>query len=131
MKIQVTAPGIYNSKGEEIPVGTELDVKTEPTGWAGRYTVIGGKGAAEKVAVTNPDDSPKTKAEPKAEPEKAPEKPAPVGPFTVKDASPGWYAIVDGAGATVGKNVRKADAEAFGALSDEDKAAFAAEHAKD
>lgn len=53
MKIQITGGGIFNSAGEEIPVGTELDVKSEPAGWAGRYTVL--KAATEgKVAVKNP-----------------------------------------------------------------------------
>ena len=52
MKIEIIAPGIYNSKGEEIEVGTELTVKEEPTAWAGRYRVIADtKG---KTPVTNP-----------------------------------------------------------------------------
>lgn len=40
MRIQITAGGIFNGKGEEIPVGTELTVEKEPTGWAGRYSVL-------------------------------------------------------------------------------------------
>ena len=36
MKIWITKGGIFGAKGE-IAVGTELDVKDEPTGWAGRY----------------------------------------------------------------------------------------------
>jgi hypothetical protein len=50
MRIQITAGGIYNSAGKEIPVGTELELKVEPKGWAGRYVVLGDtKG---KTAVT-------------------------------------------------------------------------------
>lgn len=40
MRIEVTAAGIYNGKGQEIPVGTELTVKKEPLAWAGRYRVL-------------------------------------------------------------------------------------------
>jgi hypothetical protein len=40
MRIKITKPGIYGADGE-IPVGTELDVKSEPKGWDGRYEVIG------------------------------------------------------------------------------------------
>ena len=41
MKIEITAGGIFNGAGEEIAIGTVLDVKKEPEGWAGRYRVIG------------------------------------------------------------------------------------------
>lgn len=50
MRIQITAGGIYNAKGEEIPVGTEFTVNDEPKGWAGRYNIISsteGKSAAK------------------------------------------------------------------------------------
>lgn len=53
MKIEITGKGIYGAKGE-IPVGTELTVKDEPTGWAGRYRVISGGETKGKEAVTNP-----------------------------------------------------------------------------
>lgn len=52
MKIEIIAPGIYNSNGEEIEVGTELTVKEEPTAWAGRYRIVAD--AKGKAAVTNP-----------------------------------------------------------------------------
>ncbi|MDO8912304.1 MAG: Rho termination factor N-terminal domain-containing protein [Phenylobacterium sp.] len=62
MKIQITGGGIYGQNGDEIAIGTEFDVKEEPTGWAGRYTVLteGGKG---KVAVVNPEPVDPAKAE--------------------------------------------------------------------
>lgn len=50
MRIKITKPGIFTSKGE-IEVGTELDMKNEPKGWAGRYEVIGR--TAGKTAVNN------------------------------------------------------------------------------
>lgn len=118
MRIQITAGGIYGADGE-IPIGTKLTVKTEPTGWAGRYTVLDGDDAAdEKTAVTNPAGG---GAEGTTEP---------AGPFEAKDKGEGWWAIYDGKGEQVGKSVRKADGEAFNGLSDDDKVAYAAEHAK-
>lgn len=68
MKIRLIAPeglsstGIYGKDGEEMKVGTELTVKEEPKGWAGRYVVISGD-TKEKEPVLNPkktDDTPKT-----------------------------------------------------------------------
>ncbi|MNL59387.1 hypothetical protein D3C87_1831170 [compost metagenome] len=55
---------------------------------------------------------------------------APVGPFTAKEKSPGWWSIFDGADQPVGKSVRKNDLEGFETLSDDDKLAFATESAK-
>lgn len=125
MRVKITKAGIFNSEGREIEVGTELDVKNEPTGWAGRYEVISG-GKAGKTAVTNPGKADK----PGAETPPAPEFVAPVGPFTAKERSPGWWAIYDGKDEAVGKSVRKADLDGFDTLSEEDKAAFSVAHAK-
>lgn len=55
MKIRITSGGIFGAKGE-IPVGTEITVKKEPTEWAGRYTVLDGD-AKGKTAIVNPDNS--------------------------------------------------------------------------
>ncbi|MFT6427986.1 MAG: hypothetical protein ACJAVC_001260 [Brevundimonas sp.] len=119
MRIRITAGGIYDGEGKEIPVGTELDVAdfdvndegqpVEPHPWGGRFVAIGG-GKDGKTAVTN--DQP------------------PVGPFTVVDGGKGWWTIQDGKGEKVGASVREDDAKAFDTMSDDDKAAFAAEHAK-
>lgn len=54
MKIRITSGGIFGAKGE-IPVGTEITIKKEPTEWAGRYTVLDGD--SKKTAITNPDNS--------------------------------------------------------------------------
>ena len=61
MRIEVTAGGIYNGKGEEIAIGAELSVKKEPTAWAGRYRVLAdGK---DKTPVTNTVTEPTTAKE--------------------------------------------------------------------
>jgi hypothetical protein len=65
MKIKITQGGIFGKDGE-IAIGTQLTVKEEPKGWAGRYEVISGGDTEGKKAVTNPapaadkDESPKT-----------------------------------------------------------------------
>lgn len=110
MKIRIKAPytgatlsGIYGADAKEIEIGTELTVKEEPIGWAGRYDILeGGDADEDKAAITNP-------AGPKA-------------PFVAKDKGGGWWAIYDADGKEV-KSLRKDDAEIFNALSDEDKAA--------
>jgi len=113
MKIEITGKGIYgaptkDNKTGEVPVGTVLTVKKEPTGWDGRYRVISedGKGDGKKVAVINPADA--------------------KGPFEAKEKGGGWWAITDADGNAVGKSIKKDDAEIFNALSDEDKAAHVA-----
>ena len=102
MRIRITAGGIYDGDGVEVPVGTEIAVKAEPAGWAGRYTVLsGGKTDDEKVAVTNPA--------------------APVLPLVATDQGGGWWAVTDADGTEWGKKLRKDDAEAFNALTDDEK----------
>lgn len=109
MKIKITAGGIYDGEGKELPVGTELDVADHddatPHPWAGRFETISG-------GAVKPGDA------------------APVGPFTVEDGGKGWWSILDAKGEKVGKGLREDDANAFETLSDDDKAAFAVEHAK-
>jgi len=109
MKIKITAGGIYDGEGKELPVGTELDVADHdaetPHPWAGRFETISG-------GTVKPGDG------------------APVGPFTVEDGGKGWWSILDAKGEKVGKGLREDEAKAFETLSDDDKAAFAVEHAK-
>lgn len=125
MRIKITAGGIYDGEGKEIPVGTEVTVKEEPAVWAGRYEVISGGEKPGKTAVTNPKGGEKPgNDQPLAE------FVAPVGPFTAKEKSPGWWSIFDGADQPVGKSVRKNDLDGFDGLSDDDKLAFATESAK-
>ena len=57
MKVRVTKKGLYGAQGE-IAVGTTVDLKEEPKGWAGKYVVVDDTTSdAEKdgkQAVTNP-----------------------------------------------------------------------------
>ncbi|TBY41591.1 hypothetical protein [Rhizobium leguminosarum] len=51
-----------------------------------------------------------------------PAAPEPKAPFLAKEKTAGWWAIFDADDKQVGGNMRKPDAEAFNAMSDEDKA---------
>lgn len=51
MKIRITAGGIYGANGE-VAIGTELELKEAPKGWAGRYVVIGEGPKDGAVALT-------------------------------------------------------------------------------
>jgi hypothetical protein len=105
MRIEITAGGIYDSNGKEIPVGTELTVKEEPVAWSGRYRVVSsGKG---KTAVTNPAD----------------------GALKAEHHGGGKFNITKGEEVLL-SGMTKADADAFNDLSDEDKAAFVADQKK-
>ena len=53
MRIKIIATGIYGTRGE-LPIGSELDVSEEPTGWAGRYVVITQEPQAPLTADTAP-----------------------------------------------------------------------------
>lgn len=103
MKIEITARGIYDNAGEEIPVGTELTLKDEPTDWVGRYRVVGGD-VSGKTAVTNPAKSDKTG-------------------LRAEHRGGGSYSIMDGDKEIVEK-LSKAEAEEFNALDAEARAKF-------
>lgn len=105
MKIQITAGGIYDGEGKEVPIGTTFDVKDEPRAWKGRYNVVS-EGGEGKTPVTNPDGA--------------------TG-FAVAETSPGWF-VINKDGQAVTKKLRQSDLEGFDGLSDEDKAAFADLH---
>lgn len=147
MKIKFIAPypgavssGIFGADGNEVPIGTVIDVEKEPTDLRGRYEVVEGD-TAGKAAVTNPTDGgPLNKAavttdgeNPKPGAETAPQSltddgssgTAPSVPvYEARDKGEGWWAIYDAAGNQVGKSLRKDDAAAFNSLSAEDKAEF-------
>lgn len=101
VRIKITKGGIFGANGE-ISVGTEIDVKEEPKGWAGRYEVISGGGKG-KTAVTNP-----AKAED--------------GLKAVHNGG-GRYVVKDGDDIVL-TGMSKEDAGAFNDLSDEDKTAY-------
>jgi hypothetical protein len=55
MKIEITEKGVYDAKGERIPVGTEITVKgDEMPGWLKKKARVVGAKPAKAVAVTNP-----------------------------------------------------------------------------
>jgi len=110
-RIKITAGGIYGADGKEIPVGTELTVKAEPTAWAGRYETISGGDAKGKKTVTNPAGG-DAKGDLKAEHHGG-------GKFNITQ---GETVLLSG--------LSKVDADAFNAMSVEDKAAFVADQAK-
>lgn len=110
MKIKITAGGIYNGKGEEIQIGEEFEVKSEPTGWAGRYTVLSGGDTKGKTAVVNPQQS--------------------EAGYAVKDKGGSWFVITKD-GEEVTKSFRKTDLDGFETMSDEDKGAFVELHKKE
>ena len=41
MKVKITAQGIFNGLGKELPIGSVIEVPKEPTAWKGRYEVVG------------------------------------------------------------------------------------------
>ncbi|PZR36485.1 hypothetical protein [Caulobacter segnis] len=105
MDIKITGRGVYGADGE-YEIGTVIaGLEAEPTSIEGRYDVVGDEGA--RVLVTNPAATPAGGA-----------------PYDVRETSPGWFQIYDASGAEVGKKLRKDDAEAFAALTDEEKADF-------
>lgn len=117
MRIKITAGGIHDGEGKEIKIGTELDVADPEVGedgeplaphpWAGRFEVIS-SGRKGKKAVTNPAGDSGLKAEHHGG-----------GKFNVTQ---GEKVLLSG--------LSKDDADAFNALSDDDKAAFVADQTK-
>ena len=122
MRIKIVAGGIFDGEGQEIAVGKEFDIadpelnedgsEVAPHPWAGRFEVIsGGTEAKAKGGKKTPASNPVTvKYEAKAKGD--------------------GFVIVDGDGKEYGAVLTEADAKDFNGLSDEDKAAFATEHAK-
>lgn len=111
MKIRLKAPaglestGIYGKNGEEMAVGTELDLDDEPKGWAGRYDIISGGPLDGSDAVNNSAYSVVTKG--------------------------GGYYVVTKDDEPVTKSLRKDDLEGFDGMSEDDKAAFVELHKKE
>lgn len=111
MRIKITAGGIHDGTGKEIPVGTEIDVADPelnddgeplaPHPWAGRFEVVSGSQQGKTPAVG-------LKAEHHGG-----------GKFNI---TKGEEVLLSG--------LSKADADAFNDLSDDDKAAFVAQAPK-
>lgn len=108
MRIKIVAGGIYDGEGKEIPVGTELDVADVEDGvqhpWAGRFEEISGSRKGKKPATNE-------------------------GGLKAEHHGGGKFNITEGETVLL-SDLSKADADAFNALSDEDKAAFVADQKK-
>jgi|TARA_R100000093_G_scaffold64878_1_gene35837 hypothetical protein len=53
MRIEITGRGIYGRDGE-IPIGTQVDLKSEPLGWRGRYKIVTDDPKSDAQPITNP-----------------------------------------------------------------------------
>lgn len=110
MQILITGAGIYGAEGE-LSIGAKLTLDDEPTAWAGRYQILDADAKPDKVAKA--DAKPDGEADPNY---------VPVGPF-LASGSGAWWDVLDANGTKI-KRLRKADAEAFNGLSEEDRAEF-------
>ena len=55
MKIKITEAGVYDQKGQRVPVGTEITVKGDAIpGWLVNKGRVVAEKPAKAVAVTNP-----------------------------------------------------------------------------
>ena len=54
MRIRITRKGIYNQNGP-VPIGTELDVSDDFTGWANKWTRVDSPNATLEVATPEPE----------------------------------------------------------------------------
>ena len=67
MLIEITRRGVYRSAGEMIPVGAQVEVPDDFTGWANKYRVVSST-AGKTLEVATPKRTRK-KRQPKQEPE--------------------------------------------------------------
>lgn len=102
MRIEITSPGIYGSTGE-VPVGTVIEVKEAPKGLDGKYRVL--DDANGKKAVTNTKDDTAAVS------------------LKAEHHGGGKFNITQGE-TVLASGLSKADADAFNALSDEEKAEY-------
>jgi hypothetical protein len=106
MKLEITQKGVFDANGDEVSVGTVINVKGDsvPAGLLNKCHEIGKapKGAELTVALT--------------------------GPVAVHKGGGSW-SIMNG-DVEVEKGVSKDDADAFNAMSDQEKLDFIAEASK-
>ena len=69
MLIEITRRGVYRSAGEMIPVGTQVEVPDDFTGWANKYRVVS-SGADKTLEVATPK-RPRKKRQAQQEPEQS------------------------------------------------------------
>lgn len=113
MDIRVRKPYPY-----EVRPGV---TRTLPASWTGTVNDVVGQAAIDIGSAVRTDDP--ARVDP-------PTFTPPVGPFAVKEKGPGWWILTDGPGEQIGKAIRKTELDGFDGFSDEDKLAFAIEHAK-
>ena len=109
MRIKITGGGIYDGEGNEIPVGTEIDVADHdadpPHPWAGRFENISGSKKGKTPATGD-------------------------GALKAEHHGGGKFNITQGETVLL-SGITKTEADEFNALSPEDKAAFVAQAPKD
>jgi len=67
MLIEITRRGVYRGNGEMLPIGTQVEVPDDFTGWANKYRVVSSdKGKTLEVATPK---RPRKKRQPKQEQE--------------------------------------------------------------
>jgi hypothetical protein len=104
-RYRVDAGGIYASSGEEIKIGTVLDLKEAPAQWSGRLTALDAPVTENHEFVASAS-------------------------YEAVEGKGGWYVINDADGNQVGKGVRQDVAEEFNAKDADGKIAFVQEHVK-
>lgn len=109
MKLTVTQHGVLDDQGREIPVGGVITV-------AGDIIPDDLKGKVLEPALRTPDPLPIEAVTPEVTP-------AQKGPFIVGQPNSGWYPILN-ADLTVVKQLRKDAADAFEAMSADDRLTF-------
>lgn len=57
MKIEIIRKGVFDQNGKPVPVGTLMNVKTEPVGWRNKYRVVpASKPGPKSQFVSNPEN---------------------------------------------------------------------------
>lgn len=128
MRIKIIQGGIYGAAGE-IPVGTELKVESVPEGWAGRYIDLDAH-SASAAAGDGDADALKTRVtelegivtERDAEIVKL-KALVPAPALKAEHHGGGKFNITQGE-TLLASGLSKADADAFNAMSDEEKAEY-------
>lgn len=108
----VEAFGVTFEEGKSADVPERFRAKVEDN----PFFEIGGAKSDKSEPKAKSSEPPNTN--------QAPTTTVPEGPYEAKEKSPGWYAIYGKDGKEIGKAIRKDDADAFTAMSDDDKAAY-------
>ncbi|MGX1096522.1 hypothetical protein [Amorphus sp. MBR-141] len=110
MKMEVTRKGVFDAKGEKVPVGTMIDVPGDKVPGYLVNKAVAVKGG--KTAITNPAENPVQQS---------------VDGYAVADKGRGWF-VVTKDGVEVTKSLREDDVKGFDALDAEKQAEFVEAH---